>query len=60
MNESVSSVTVKALQSDNSDAKTVNLQVINATIITDPEIPLQYLFMTWQKKIPSSSWPMLV
>ncbi len=39
VNESVSSVTVKALQSDNSDAKTVNLQVINATIITDPEIP---------------------
>ena len=39
MNESVSSVTVKALQSDNSDAKTVNLQVINANIITDPEIP---------------------
>ncbi len=39
VNESVSSVTVKALQSDNSDAKTVNLQVINANIITDPEIP---------------------
>lgn len=37
VNESISSVTIKALQSDNPDAKTVNLQVIDVIIITDPE-----------------------
>ncbi len=37
VNESVSSVTVKALQSDNPDAKTVKLQVIDATIKPEPE-----------------------
>ena len=36
VNESVSSVTVKAMQSDKSDAKTVILQVIDATIETEP------------------------
>lgn len=36
VNESVSSVTVKAMQSDKSDAKTVILQIIDATIETEP------------------------
>lgn len=37
VNESVHTVTLKALQSDNPDAKTVNLQVIDANIKTEPE-----------------------
>lgn len=38
VNKCVNSVTVKALQPDNPDAKTVNLQILYANVITEPEI----------------------
>lgn len=37
VNESINTVTVKALQPDNPDAKTANLQVLYANIKTEPE-----------------------
>jgi hypothetical protein len=37
VNESINTVTVKALQPDNPDAKTANLQVLHANINTEPE-----------------------